>query len=912
MHLKEENLLAGGLLGVLHGGWDSSGIRTNSVNNNHNNNNNNHKTIQSLSSNLKEINTDAIQGGNHNIDPVSCCLAETFPSISSSTSSSSTTGTKPNTHQSKSSYPSSTCSSSFSCSDIESDIESYSSSIESDLTRGRPTPCSASSNLCHFEANCQEKNISGVCELDSKIDLETLGYYSRGPTTLASPSDSPDVKLEDRKAFLGHEGVYDTQEPPTLATNDLSPEDCDVNININYHNNNNNNNNNINDLSECGTFEKTFYDKPKILLWPLGVGGTSPDDDNGNITGERKELNTEVIKIINITEKETETGNSTVEAQEVSDSSPTAPGDANSSTEGDAKIYADGGASNVEQINKTNGNVSDSSDTTVSDIEEKMAETKVKMNDAILSSGREELSFNGRKLKHYMKQKELKDAVALNPKRYSNVDISNNMKQPNSLNLQEDVDDNRYTQIPESPIVDAYEKECLDVPEKMVREMENQAKEKALLGEKADDFIPRKKEKMELNEHMKSCGADGDAEVSPSREVKHLTDANKENAVPHRPHPTSDKTRAGRAVTWGGVEECSMTASSVIRRREWSPARRERTTAFRRSVPQTAAPRERNPLGSPDMGEFDVYTMETAMPKIDWEAIEAHLRATRDEERRRRNDREEIRRKLAMGVDDEFSAENRPMRKPSLQSRLQSGMNLQICFMNETASDCESQCSDTESTQDRVDDDTVSTSSCSKATTPQTSQLLGKSQTKLPPGDADQENGEADFFTRQARLQAEARLALAQAKEMARMQMEIERQNKKKSPIAEIVRESFNKIGIPFPDSKRRISRQILIDMNVAQLQVIVNDLHTQIESLNEDLVNLLMERDDLHMEQDSMLVDIEDLTKHLGAKEGMLRVPKDGSSTSSPSPSTSLRSLQGMSPKTKSRSIKLKGLVKK
>ena len=30
-------------------------------------------------------------------------------------------------------------------------------------------------------------------------------------------------------------------------------------------------------------------------------------------------------------------------------------------------------------------------------------------------------------------------------------------------------------------------------------------------------------------------------------------------------------------------------------------------------------------------------------------------------------------------------------------------MNLQICFMNETASDCESQCSDTESTQDHVD-----------------------------------------------------------------------------------------------------------------------------------------------------------------------------------------------------------------
>lgn len=33
---------------------------------------------------------------------------------------------------------------------------------------------------------------------------------------------------------------------------------------------------------------------------------------------------------------------------------------------------------------------------------------------------------------------------------------------------------------------------------------------------------------------------------------------------------------------------------------------------------------------------------------------------------------------------------------------------------------------------------------------------------------------------------------------------------------------------------------------------------------LNESLVKFLMNRDDLHMEQDSMLVDIEDLTRYL------------------------------------------------
>lgn len=94
--------------------------------------------------------------------------------------------------------------------------------------------------------------------------------------------------------------------------------------------------------------------------------------------------------------------------------------------------------------------------------------------------------------------------------------------------------------------------------------------------------------------------------------------------------------------------------------------------------------------------------------------------------------------------------------------------------------------------------------------------------------------------------------------------MQIERQRQKKSPITEMVRHSLEKVGIQFPEDRRRLSRQILTEMNVAQLQVIVNDLHTQIETLNENLVKFLMERDDLHMEQDSMLVDIEDLTRFL------------------------------------------------
>ncbi|XP_069677145.1 uncharacterized protein Schip1 isoform X3 [Periplaneta americana] len=325
-----------------------------------------------------------------------------------------------------------------------------------------------------------------------------------------------------------------------------------------------------------------------------------------------------------------------------------------------------------------------------------------------------------------------------------------------------------------------------------------------------------------------------------------------------------------------------------VRRRD--AAHREHVLANRRSVPGAARDKKRS--SAEILGGFDVYNIETAMPKIDLDAIESHLRAAREEERRRRNDREEIRRRLAMGSDtDEYYGGERPGRKPSLQARLQSesvslpGMNLQICFMNETVSDTESPSSDTETAPSPIKTEPV---------VPRSSTLPVKSLQLTPPPVASRPSTslltlplrrepeppqpvtEADFFARQARLQAEARMALAQAKEMAHMQMEVERQRQKKSPITEMVRSSLEKVGIPFPEDRRRVSRQILTEMNVAQLQVIVNDLHTQIEILNEGLVKFLMDRDDLHMEQDSMLVDIEDLTRYLGAKEQTVKEQKD------------------------------------
>ncbi|CAB3363235.1 Hypothetical predicted protein [Cloeon dipterum] len=253
------------------------------------------------------------------------------------------------------------------------------------------------------------------------------------------------------------------------------------------------------------------------------------------------------------------------------------------------------------------------------------------------------------------------------------------------------------------------------------------------------------------------------------------------------------------------------------------------------------APINNNSMTDSMLGAFDVFTMETAMPKIDLAQLESHLlAAAKREDHRRRNDREEIRRRLAMGEE----AEKPGGRKPSLQSRLQSGMNLQLCFMNESATDLE--------TDQEVAAATASSNATPKPAVPTI--VLPKSSSLDPEV-----------------MQREAQMALAQASKLAHMEMALERQNMRlsltPSPTSQLLKKSLKKIGVNFPPERRRVSRQLLTDLNVTQLQVLVNDLHTLIESLNEELVQMLMERDDLHMEQDSRLVDIEDLNRYLGAK---------------------------------------------
>ncbi|XP_060261320.1 schwannomin-interacting protein 1 isoform X6 [Ovis aries] len=222
-----------------------------------------------------------------------------------------------------------------------------------------------------------------------------------------------------------------------------------------------------------------------------------------------------------------------------------------------------------------------------------------------------------------------------------------------------------------------------------------------------------------------------------------------------------------------------------------------------------------------------------------------------------KNERESIRQKLALGsfFDDGPGIYTSCSKsgKPSLSSRLQSGMNLQICFVNDSGSD-----------KDSDADDSKTETSLDTPLSP-----MSKQSSSYSDRDTTEEESESlddmDFLTRQKKLQAEAKMALAMAKPMAKMQVEVEKQNRKKSPVADLLPH------LPHISEclmKRSLKPTDLRDMTIGQLQVIVNDLHSQIESLNEELVQLLLIRDELHTEQDAMLVDIEDLTRVLRASD--------------------------------------------
>ncbi|MFH4981712.1 hypothetical protein AB6A40_008421 [Gnathostoma spinigerum] len=58
----------------------------------------------------------------------------------------------------------------------------------------------------------------------------------------------------------------------------------------------------------------------------------------------------------------------------------------------------------------------------------------------------------------------------------------------------------------------------------------------------------------------------------------------------------------------------------------------------------------------------------------------------------------------------------------------------------------------------------------------------------------------------------------------------------------------------------RKMTRIQLSKMTCKDLERILCELNKRIDEENDELMRLLVDRDSLHMEQDSMLVDIEDM----------------------------------------------------
>uniref|UniRef100_A0A3P8RM40 Schwannomin interacting protein 1 n=1 Tax=Amphiprion percula TaxID=161767 RepID=A0A3P8RM40_AMPPE len=264
---------------------------------------------------------------------------------------------------------------------------------------------------------------------------------------------------------------------------------------------------------------------------------------------------------------------------------------------------------------------------------------------------------------------------------------------------------------------------------------------------------------------------------------------------------------------------------------------------------------------------------EEPLPTMDWAALERHLAGLqcREQENQnlnqnqpqhgrtrctsaQKNERESIRQKLALGSFFDDGPGIYTSCSKSGKTQLQSGMNLQICFVNDSGSD-----------KDSDADDSKTETSLDTPLSPMSKQSSSYSDRDTTEDDSESLE-DMDFLSRQKKLQAEAKLALAMAKPMAKMQVEVEKQNRKSHQWP-----TWSLPHMPHISEclmKRSLKPTDLRDMTLGQLQVIVNDLHSQIESLNEELVQLLLIRDELHMEQDAMLVDIEDLTRHAESQQ--------------------------------------------
>ncbi|XP_038642920.1 schwannomin-interacting protein 1-like [Scyliorhinus canicula] len=279
------------------------------------------------------------------------------------------------------------------------------------------------------------------------------------------------------------------------------------------------------------------------------------------------------------------------------------------------------------------------------------------------------------------------------------------------------------------------------------------------------------------------------------------------------PEAQGDATRGGPEVP---REQYVLPAGEIS---DVSP--RERLSAPRCAAHPTETP--------PTPGTWMPDEAGSDMPIMNWEALENHIAGLQlrenEKQARERNanpavvaaDQSPLWRRKTDGS-HRFTSQERvdsnswQMTGFSCATRFHSRMNLQLCFINESSSD-----SDTEEPAG------------------------GAAATPSPQGTRAEEGAaEGSLLSRRKELESEAKRGLA----LLKRRLDLEKQQSKASP-----RQSH---ALELSDLRQ---------LNMKQIQNRQSSIFSQIHGFNTQLMELLEIRDDLKTEQDAMLVEIGDLT---------------------------------------------------
>uniref|UniRef100_A0A915Q5D3 Schwannomin interacting protein 1 C-terminal domain-containing protein n=1 Tax=Setaria digitata TaxID=48799 RepID=A0A915Q5D3_9BILA len=275
---------------------------------------------------------------------------------------------------------------------------------------------------------------------------------------------------------------------------------------------------------------------------------------------------------------------------------------------------------------------------------------------------------------------------------------------------------------------------------------------------------------------------------------------------------------------------------------------KERITELRHSTPNTtwrstssvvnigSAKKDKSSLREYIDKELD--NLDTCLPQLDFNKLEEKLNNAARE-------RVVTERKLLGEQVDQYTAGpvprvyTRPSRS-NLGFRLQTAMNLQVCYINDLKEDEE---------EKESSDDDFSVPKSKSAPNLRNSVIDGSSLKA-----SQLRQAVSAYREKRQVLEEETKMMLAKAKQAAKMQMEIEKLNTDRSTTA-----------IPPKASRLQLSK-----MTRGQLIEISEKISKRIDEENAELMRLLVEKDSLYMQQDSMLVDIEDMIQHESNSESL------------------------------------------